>query len=201
MNTIKNTLAIPMLVLSLAAVAAAQKQAPPEGGPPRAFTVPAHETYTLANGLKVTLVPYGNIPKVTVRVQVAAGSIDEGSSHVGVAGIAADLMKEGTDRLTSAQVADEAGRMGDALSISSDYDKTSVELDVLSEFSPQAVRLISSVLEHSRLPESELDRLKNDRLRQIAVGNSAHKPLLSRASAKSSTATIRTASCCRLTAT
>jgi len=23
----------------------------------------AHETYTLANGMKVTLVPYGNIPK------------------------------------------------------------------------------------------------------------------------------------------
>jgi predicted Zn-dependent peptidase len=172
MNTIKNTLAIPMLVLSLAAVAAAQKKAPPEGGPPRAFTVPAHETYTLANGLKVTLLPYGNIPKVNVSVQVAAGSIDEGSNHVGVAGIAADLMKEGTDRLTSAQVADEAGRMGDALSISSDYDKTSVELDVLSEFGPRAVRLIFSVLEHPRLPESELDRLKNDRLRQIAVGNS-----------------------------
>jgi len=172
MNTIKDTLAIPILILSLVAVAAAQKQAPPEGGPPRAFTVPAHETYTLANGLKVTLVPYGHIPKVNVIVHVAAGSIDEGSSHVGVAGIAADLMKEGTEKLTSGQVADEAGSMGDALSISSDYDKTSVELDVLSEFGPQAVRLVSSVLEHPRLPESELERLKNDRLRQIAVGNS-----------------------------
>jgi predicted Zn-dependent peptidase len=172
MNTIKNTLAIPMLILSLVTVAAAQKQTPPEGGPPRAFTVPAHETYTLANGLKVTLVPYGNIPKVTVSVEVTAGSIDEGSSHVGVAGIAADLMKEGTEKLTASQVADEAGSMGGALSISSDYDKTSVDLDVLSEFGPQAVRLVSSVLEHPRLPESELDRLKNDRLRQIAVDNS-----------------------------
>ena len=172
MNTMKTKLAIPMLLLSLVAVGAAQKQAPPEGGPPRAFTVPAHETYSLANGLKVTLVPYGNIPKVTVSVEVAAGSIDEGSSHVGVAGIAADLMKEGTEKLTASQVADEAGSMGGALSISSDYDKTSVDLDVLSEFGPQAVRLVSSVLEHPRLPESELDRLKNDRLRQIAVDNS-----------------------------
>ncbi len=172
MNTMKTKLAIPMLILSLVTVAAAQKQAPPEGGPPRAFTVPAHETYSLANGLKVTLVPYGNIPKVTVSVEVAAGSIDEGSSHVGVAGIAADLMKEGTEKLTAGQVADEAGSMGGALSISSDYDKTSVDLDVLSEFGPQAVRLVSGVLEHPRLPETELDRLKNDRLRQIAVGNS-----------------------------
>jgi zinc protease len=172
MNTMRNKLAIPMLLLSVTAMSAAQKQAPPAGGPARAFTVPAHETYTLANGLKVTLVPYGNIPKVTVSVQVGAGSIDEGPSHVGVAGIAAELMKEGTEKLTAEQVAVEAGSMGGALTISSDYDQTSENLDVLSEFGPQAVRLMASVLEHPRLPASELDRLKNDRLRQIAVGNS-----------------------------
>jgi zinc protease len=172
MNTMRNKLAIPMLLLSVAAGASAQKQAPPAGGPARAFTVPAHETYTLANGLKVTLVPYGNIPKVTVSVEVGAGSIDEGPSHVAVAGMAADLMKEGTEKLTAEQVADQAGSMGGALSISSDYDQTSADLDVLSEFGPQAVRLLASVLEHPRLPASELERLKNDRLRQIAVGNS-----------------------------
>jgi predicted Zn-dependent peptidase len=81
-------------------------------------------------------------------------------------------MNEGTENLTAGQLADEAGSMGGALSISSDYDQTSLELDVLSEFGPQAVRLVSGVLEHPRLPEGELDRLKNDRLRQIAVGNS-----------------------------
>jgi len=43
----------------------------------KAFTVPAHETYTLANGMKVTLVPYGNIPKVTVSLALQSGSIDE----------------------------------------------------------------------------------------------------------------------------
>jgi predicted Zn-dependent peptidase len=171
MNSMWNKLAIPMLLLSMTAVAVAQKEAPPEGGPPRAFTVPAHESYTLANGLKVTLVPYGNIPKVTISIQVAAGSIDEGSGHVGTAGIAADLMKEGTEKLTADQLADEAGSMGGALQIFSDYDQTTVALDVLSEFGPQAMRLVSGVLQHPRLPESELDRLKNDRLRQIAVEN------------------------------
>lgn len=172
MNTMKNKLAIPMLLLSVASVAAAQKQAPPEGGPARAFTIPAHETYSLTNGLKVTLVPYGNIPKVTVSIQVDAGSIDEGSSHIGVASMATNLMKEGTDKLTAGQVANEAGSMGGALSIYSDEDSTGAELDVLSMFGPQAVRLLSGVLEHPRLPESELGRLKNDRLRQIAVDNS-----------------------------
>jgi zinc protease len=152
--------------------AQAQKQSPPQGGPAKAFTVPAHETYTLPNGMKVTLVPYGIIPKVTVSVTIAAGSADEAKDHQGVAGLTADLMKEGTEKLTSNQLADEAARMGSTLDVSSAYDRTDAGLDVLSEFGPDAVRLLSDVLMYPRLPESELDRLKNDKLRQIAVGKS-----------------------------
>ena len=36
----------------------AQKETPPEGGPPKAFVFPKQDTYTLPNGLKVTLVEY-----------------------------------------------------------------------------------------------------------------------------------------------
>lgn len=157
--------------------AAAQKQTPPEGGPPKAFLVPAHETYSLPNGIKVTLVPYGNIPKVTVHIGVVAGSADEGSGHQGVAGLTASLLQEGTEKLTSTQLADEAARMGSTLSVSSSYDQTDAQLDVLSEFGPDAVRLLSDVVVHPRLPASELERLKNDELRQIAVGTSRPQTL------------------------
>src|SRR6201997_2093198 len=93
-------LAIAGSVLGIAP-ALAQKQAPPEGAPAKAFTVPANETYTLPNGMKVTLVPYGIIPKVTVSASIDAGGINEGNDHVGVSGLTADLMKEGTQSLTS----------------------------------------------------------------------------------------------------
>lgn len=150
----------------------AQKQSPPEGGPPKAFTVPTHETYTLPNGLTVTLIPYGNVPKVTVSVTVVAGSSDEGKDHQGVADLTADLMKEGTEKLTANQLADEAARMGSTLDVSSSYDRTDAGLDVLSEFGPDAVQLLADVVTHPRLPESELQRLKTDELRQIAIGRS-----------------------------
>lgn len=165
------------LIASLCAFAAAapttaQKQSPPEGAPAKAFTVPAHETYSLPNGLKVTLVPYGNLPKVTVSAAIDAGSIDEGRDHVGTANLTADLLQEGTASLTSGQLADAAARMGSTLSISSGDDQTSASLDVLSEFGPDAVRLLADVLQHPRLPESEVARLKNNELRQIAISNS-----------------------------
>ena len=147
----------------------AQKQAPPEGGPPKAFTVPANETYALPNGLKVTLVPYGIVPKAQLSVAVDAGGLNEGSNRIGLSDLTAELMKEGTVTLTAEQVAEEAARMGSTLEVSAGADQTTLGLDVLQEFAPDAVRLLADVLEHPRLPESELARLKTDMLRQIAV--------------------------------
>ncbi len=155
-----------------AAPAHAQKQTPPEGGPPKAFTVPAHESYTLPNGLKVTLVPYGIIPKVTVSVALDAGGVDEGGGRSGLSGLTGDFLKEGTTSLTSDQLSTETARMGSSLDINAGVDQTTVGLDVLAEFGPAAVRLLADVLEHPRFPETELGRLKNDLLRSIAVRNS-----------------------------
>jgi predicted Zn-dependent peptidase len=164
-------LAIAGSVLGIAP-AVAQKQMPPEGGPPKAFTVPATETYTLPNGLKVTLVPYGIIPKAAISLAVDAGQINEGSGRVGVASLTTDLMKEGTEKLTAQQVAEAAARMGSTLEIHAGTDQTKLGIDVLQEFAPDAVKLLADVAQHPRLPESEIDRLKNDALRQIALQNS-----------------------------
>jgi zinc protease len=154
------------------APAMAQKQAPPEGGPPKAFTVPANETYTLPNGMKVTLVPYGIIPKTAISLTVDAGDINEGTGRTGVAGLTTDLMKEGTEKLTAQQVAEAAAGMGSTLEIHAGKDQTRLGIDVLQEFAPDAVKLLADVAQHPRLPQSEIDRLKNDALRQIALQNS-----------------------------
>jgi zinc protease len=167
---------VSLLVLSACVVAGspalAQKQPPPEGGPAKPFSVPAHETYTLPNGMQVTLVPYGIIPKATLSLAVYAGGIDEGSGRVGIAGLNADLLKEGTEKLTSKQVAEAAAEMGGALEVSAGSDQTKIGMDVLQEFTAKAVSLLADVAQHPRLPESELERLKKDTLRQIALRNS-----------------------------
>ena len=134
--------------------------------------MPASETYTLPNGMKVTLVPYGIIPKAAISVAVDAGNLNEGKNRVGVADLTGELFKEGTVMLTSQQLAQETGAMGSTLNVVVGADQTKFELDVLQEFAPEAVRLLADVLEHPRLPESELARLKNDSLRKIAVQTS-----------------------------
>jgi len=159
-------------VLTVVKPAVAQKQVPPEGSAPKAFTVPASETYTLPNGMKVTLVPYGVIPKAAINVSVDAGQLNEGKGQTGVASLTADLFKEGTATLNSNQLAVETARMGSTLSVSADADQSEFSMDVLQEFAPDAARLMGDVLQHPRFPESELARLKNDMLRNIALQTS-----------------------------
>src|SRR5277367_4694457 len=143
MRTIVHKMSLLVLAGCVAAVAPAlaQKQSPPEGAPAKSFTVPASETYTLPNGMKVTLVPYGIIPKAAVSVSVDAGNINEGSTHVGVADMAGNLLKEGTTTLTSQQLAQESARMGSTLNVGVSQDLTTLNLDVLQEFTPEAVKL------------------------------------------------------------
>jgi predicted Zn-dependent peptidase len=165
-----------LLVLSVAVVAAmpafGQKQTPPVGGAPKAFTLPAHETYTLANGMKVTLVPYGNIPKVSVSLALRAGTLNEPKEVMGVADTTGELLKEGTTSLSATALAESAARMGSTLNVGSGADETGFDMDVLSEYGPDAVKLLADVLQHPLLPESELARLKTNLLRQVAVAKS-----------------------------
>jgi zinc protease len=159
---------------SLFAVAcfAQQKQTPPAGGAPKPFTVPAHETYELPNGMKVTLVPYGNLPKVTLHLVVRTGNLNEPADMPGLADLAGKLMKEGTTSKSSKQIAEDSANMGGAITITVGVDESDADTDVLSEFGPRAAALLADVAEHPLFPESELPRLKNDALRQLSIAKS-----------------------------
>ena len=151
---------------------AQEKQTPPAGGPPKAFTVPSHETYELPNGMKVTLVPYGNLPKVTLSLVVRTGNLNEPAGMPGLADLAGKLMKEGTRSKSSKQIAEDSANMGGAITITVGVDESAIDTDVLSEFGPQAAALLADVAEHPLFPDSELPRLKNDALRQLSIAKS-----------------------------
>jgi len=171
-KTIVKALLVVGMTFALGMATNAQKQAPPQGSSPKAFTVPANETYTLANGMKVTLVPYGNIPKVTVSAVVNAGNLNEPAELPGVADLMGHLMKEGTKTLTSQKVAEESADMGGSLDVNVGADESDISMDVLSEFAPKAIALVADVARNPLLPDSEVARIKNDMLRQLTIQKS-----------------------------
>jgi len=153
-------------------VFAGPKEAPPQGPPPKPFHLPATTDFTLPNGMQVTIVPYGIVPKLAVRVFVGAGAIDEAAGQVWLSKLNAAFMKEGTRTRSAEQVAREAAEMGGQVEINSGSDFTSVGGVVLSDFGPKFVVLLADVLTAARFPASELLRLKADLLRELSIDKS-----------------------------
>ena len=106
---------ISLSALAFAATAGAQtpaKELPPEPGPLRKYDVPAVQTATLPNGVKIALIERHSLPIVTGRMQVDAGAVREPGSKSGVAVLTANLLSECSTNLTGAQIAEKMGMLG-----------------------------------------------------------------------------------------
>ena len=122
--------------------------------------------------MQVTIVPYGVVPKVAVRVFVNAGGINEPAGQVWVSKLTAMLMKEGTHNRSGEQVAREAAEMGGQVEVEAGSDFTSVGGVVLSDFGTEFIALLADVTQNPLLPAGELPRLKADLGRQLAIDKS-----------------------------
>jgi len=163
--------------LNPTATSTVPRETPPQGPPPKPFHLPATTDFTLPNGIAVTMVPYGTVPKVAMRLVVNAGAIDESAGQVWLSKLNAALMKEGARTRSAEQVAREAAEMGGQVEIAAGSDFTSVGGVVLSDFGPEFVALLADVLTAPSLPASELPRLKADLQRELSIDKSQPEAL------------------------
>jgi predicted Zn-dependent peptidase len=161
-------LAATMIVSVNTAAKEQAKETPPEGGTPKDFTLPPKQQYQLDNGLMVTLVPYGVLPKVTISARIMVGNLNEGE-NTWLADLTADLMEEGTSNRSAEDVAREAADMGGSLAIGVGLDQTSVTGEALAEFAPGMVALLADVLLNPAFPADQMERLQRDAVRNVEV--------------------------------
>ena len=167
-------LVTPLALLALAASAAAQPfpSTPPEPAPPRAFELAEGSAFALDNGVEVTLVPYGALPKATVYAVVRAGNVDEANDQTALADVMAGLLTEGTASRSSEEIARQAAELGGSISAGAGLDQTFVTSRVLSEFVPDAVALVADVLRNPAFPADAFARVRQNQLRGAAVARS-----------------------------
>jgi zinc protease len=170
MNKIQlTTAAVCAALLAGAALAQeSERELPPPGGTPKDFTLPASDSFALDNGLTATLVPFGNVPKATVRVVIRSGNLNDGE-QTWLADLSSDFFLEGTTSRSAEQIAQQAASMGGEINVSVGEDQTTISADVLADFAPAMVELLADVVRNPAFPETELERLKRDRLRQLSV--------------------------------
>lgn len=168
---IASSFAFLLLPFAFAAAVSAQtpKETPPAGGSPKPFVFPATEDYTLPNGMKVTLVQYGSVPKVAVQAVVYAGTKDDAKGKKAVSDMTGSMMKEGTKTRSAEQIALDAAKMGGSLNVGVGTDSTNISGEVLSEFDTQFINLLADVVLNPDFKQADLDRLKANKLRELAV--------------------------------
>ncbi len=165
------------LLFSVLGLIVFAQDGPPEGGTPKGFTLPEKETFTLDNGLSGVMVPWGKIPKAQIQVVIKTGNINESANEVWLSDLVGDLMKEGSVDKTANEIADQISGMGGELNISVSPHATYLSASVLYEFVPDAIALLSEVLTRPLFPESEVERLINDRKRQVNIAKTRPRAL------------------------
>lgn len=158
------------IAASLAGIAMAQeeREAPPPGGTPKDFALPDKSVERLDNGFRITAIPFGSVPKATLVVVIDAGNLNEGE-QTWLADLTGDFLLEGTMTRTAESIARDAAAMGGQVTVSVGEDQTTISGDVLAEYAPQMATLLADIVRNPKFPESELERLRRDRLRDLSV--------------------------------
>ena len=166
-----------LIATLLAPALLAEKQSPPPAGPPKNFTVPTVTRFDLPNGLKVRLVPYGSVPKVTVALVSQTGNVDEAPNETWLADLTSEMLQQGTTTRSAEEIARALAGMGGDLTVASTPNQTRLTTDVFSESGPRAVSLIAEVARNPLFPASELERIKADFVRNLSITRSQQQSL------------------------
>ena len=161
------------LLIAAAPAAAAQDDYPPlpKPGAPKPYKVPASETYTLANGMQVTLIPFGQVPKATVNLRIYAGGLNDGD-RTGLSGLTAQMLREGAAGKKGSELAEQAASMGGSINLGNGLHETTLGIAALAERAPDAIRLLGDIALRPDFPAGELERIRQNTLRNLAVARS-----------------------------
>jgi zinc protease len=116
----------------------------------------------LPNGLTVLLLEDHKLPTVAFTMWIRPGQLADPKDLPGLASFTADMLREGTEKRTSAQIAEEVDSLGATLSAESRFGASysTVNASGLIDDAPRILDLMSDVVLHPAFPESELGKFK-----------------------------------------
>jgi predicted Zn-dependent peptidase len=168
---------VPFVLLALCLAGAALAADRPKVTLPDKVAAAEMRSFKLDNGLEVVVLPYGDVPKVTVMLAIDAGNLDEKANEVWLGDLTGKLLEQGTTDLDAGAMARTVAEWGGEININVGPDTIAIGGTVLAEHAPKLVELLSQLVEKPRLPESEVPRLQADLLRQVTIARTLPQQL------------------------
>src|SRR5436190_1049810 len=142
-------IALSILILSailFTNVASAQKETPPPGGVAKDFKLSEKKKVKLTNGLQTTMVQYGDLPKVTINLNISTGSVHESADENGLASLTGEMIKQGSVKMDFKTLSKKVAAMGGTVNVVVTKEDVSISGAVLSEFAPDFIAAIADLI-------------------------------------------------------
>ena len=140
----------------------------PAEGHAESLSLPAMQTATLSNGLKLVVAERHSAPVVDFSLLVDGGYASDSPAMPGLASMATNMVDEGTAKRDSLRIGEELEALGAELNTFVNLDGDFVNLNTLKATMPQALDIYADVILHPSFPQGDFARRQKDRLAAIA---------------------------------
>ena len=144
-----------------------RKSAPPPGPAP-VLKAPVPQLKELANGLQIWAVEKRGLPLVHVEIVTRVGSAADPATLPGLAGFLAAVMKSGTTTRSAEQIADEVETLGSSLYFAVEEESMTLGFSAMRENLEALFAVAADVLLHPALAPDEIERVRRERLAELA---------------------------------
>ena len=131
--------------------------------------LPKAEESTLKNGLRIVLLEDHKAPTFALQMVVMSGGLSDPPDARGTASFTASLLREGTQRRSSKEIAEQVDSLGASLTAGAGFatPTSSVSASGLVENFDQILDIFSDVVLHPSFPKEEVARFKARQLAQL----------------------------------
>ncbi|WP_457389351.1 M16 family metallopeptidase [Roseateles sp. P5_E1] len=148
--------------------AEAWRAKPPGAAKAKALTLPAAQSFTLANGLTVIYSPKPGLPLVSAALVLRAGQGANPADKPGLAGFTAAMLPEGTKTRSAQQIAEAAAALGATLNAQAGSEEARIDFSGLKASAKEGLGLLADLALNPAFAAPEIERQKAQRLAALA---------------------------------
>lgn len=153
---------------------------PPGAAQAKALTLPAAQSFQLANGLTVIHSQKAGLPLVSASLVLRAGQGANPADKPGLAGFTAAMLPEGTTTRSAQQIAEAAAALGATLNAQAGSEEARIDFSGLKASAKDGLALLADVALNPAFAAPEIERQKAQRLAALAQARE-QAPLLANA--------------------
>jgi predicted Zn-dependent peptidase len=129
--------------------------------------IPPHQRYTLANGVKLILIPRHDVPLIAFEALLRGGARLDAEGREGVTSLTAELLTHGAGSRDAYAFADAVEGAGGSFDADAHSEAILVHGQFLARDSELLLGLLADALQRPRLPPDELEKLRARRIEFI----------------------------------